>query len=127
MQALAALDPPRGFTTNVPATIGPATCRESASRRCLYTKLAIPITVTELLPLLGSKPSDDCPGTSGGHLPCTMYGDIGPASAAVAITRHIVLPANGHKAPHGAQLVTPGTRFQDYYDGYDITIELLET
>jgi hypothetical protein len=102
VQALAALMPPAGFTNDLPTpSVGPSACHSSASTRCLSTRLPITAALQELLPLLGDKATNDCPGTTNGHVPCTIYGSLGPASAAVAITR------DG--------------------GGYDVAIELLET
>jgi hypothetical protein len=102
VRALAALKPPAGFTSDAsPSPSGAATCHNSASTRCFSTTLPIAAALQALLPVLGSKATDDCPGTPSGHLPCTIYGAIGPTSAAATITR--------------------------IGDGYEAAIELLET
>lgn len=88
VQALAALKPPTGFTEDSSSQpTNPAACHASASTRCFSTTLPIGAALRELLPVLGSKATNDCPGTPHGHLPCTVYGAIGPTSAAAMITR----------------------------------------
>jgi hypothetical protein len=130
-QALAAMPLPHGFTRHLPShgTLGSSRCVDTESQVCLYTKLATGAAARLVEPLLGDRayvdPSSNCSdSTHRRAFPCTIRGFLGPQAAAVVIAPHIVgLPA-GRRAPPGVQLVNPGIKFHDYYEGNDVTVEL---
>ena len=125
--ALAGLRLPGAFTHHLPAG-SRGSCRDSATQLCRYANLPISDVVNQLLPLLGAQahvdPESDCVHVIPRKFPCTIRGSLGPEAVVAVLAPQIVLPPPGRSAPPHALLVSPGTKFQDYYNGYRVTIEL---